>query len=130
MNSDEYAALRERFSLERLRNAPLTDSIRMVIPFKMLEIYRNGGPSEADLDWITHPDRMRLGLEGDTMLYGSKDSGLLREFLRATALLAFIIPEGITTFGMHFCAGTVDDQGVRSGVDPAWLMAYFQEKHL
>lgn len=98
---------------EHINGELLRCTLEASVPFRMLELRAQGGPTKAEWE-ETRAFADVLGSEGDNLLYLSKKKGetarLMRGLIRAMAVMAFV-PGGVTAWGLHFDAGTPDNAG-------------------
>lgn len=80
---------------------PLPDFLALVVPFKIIELKRRGGPSDEELEQARE-FAATLGEKGDILLYRSERKGetelLFNQLARAIAVGSFL-PGGIRVFG-------------------------------
>lgn len=81
----------------------LTVALDAAVPFQILELQRQGGPSKDDIE-KAREFGSELASKADTLLYGGKkgEAGrLFNQTARAIAVLAFC-PGGVTFAGSHY----------------------------
>jgi len=82
---------------------PLRSALAVAVPFRILELSRDGGPRAVD--WDSLPAVAELISEhGDTLLYGGKKgeaARLFRGLVDALAVMAFGLG-GVSVFGTHY----------------------------
>lgn len=82
----------------------LTISLNMAVPLRIMELIRDGGPTDADYERIKSYQE-DLTAHGDDLLFrNAKNNATATRFNQvadAIAVMSFM-PDGITAFGMHF----------------------------
>jgi len=134
--SRQLRALRERSDEPRhladlaqihITNELLCQTLEASVPFRILELHRQGGPTQTDWDEAIAFGE-RLAYEGDALLYqGSKGqtASMAAGLIRALAVAAFL-PGGVTIAGLCFAAGVPDRVGDRR-ISPAWLTPHLEQ---
>lgn len=83
---------------------PLPDFLALVVPFKIIELKRRGGPSDEELGQARE-FADTLGEKGDIILYRSERKGetaqLFNQLARTIAVGSFL-PGGICIFGDRY----------------------------
>ena len=83
---------------------PLTISLSAAVPLRIMELIRNGGPSQEDFERITSYQE-DLTAHGDDLYFRNANNNAtatrFNQVADAIAVLSFL-PGGITAFGMHF----------------------------
>lgn len=83
---------------------PLLDCLQLVVPFKIWELQRRGGPSDNEFEQARLVADI-VAEKGDVLLYHSPKKGetaqIFKELSWAVAVAAFL-PGGVEIFGNHY----------------------------
>src|SRR5262245_16521250 len=98
---------------EHITGELLRCTLEASVPFRMLDLAAQGGPTEAD--WAeARAFADVLAFEGDAVLFRGHKKGdtarVMRGLIRALAVMAFV-PGGVSAWGLHFDAGMPDSSG-------------------
>jgi hypothetical protein len=106
-------SLFERKNMSNLSSHPnaslLSISLSAAVPLHLLELYEQGGITDADLAWINDFGHT-FGEQADRILFRSTKRGetanLFNQLARSIAILSYA-PGGVTTFGQRYEAQEV-----------------------